>query len=318
MNRDQIIEIVTRYVNQAVNGQQVENAKVDLKRDWYDLSDLNGLNEFIKDSCSIANTPGPDGFIIIGLDEKNNKQKGVSFADSGLKDSNELVGLINKKVDRAYDIQYLEAEINNISIGIIHIPPSFDKPHVIRNYQKRDKKERVVDNPHRLFIRSDTTTREATKADIERMIFDRKNIQPEYQFDVYINRISFGKKMVGNRNMTAVMATICIENSGRRPASIFDLALTVEFASNSYVFGAGKAEYDTHGSTTIEPIRDRNIIIRSNDIWLKRVELYQDYSIEESFLNEAMKKGGIQGITAEFSLNTGKRIIQSCDLLYTR
>lgn len=100
MERKQIIEYVSKYINQALAGAEVENSKFDLKRQWPNLKEKPHLNEFLKDICSIANTFGEDGFIVFGVDEAAKEQFNIEFRLCGLRDTSDLIGLINKHVDR--------------------------------------------------------------------------------------------------------------------------------------------------------------------------------------------------------------------------
>ena len=52
-------------------GQQIEEDKLELKAVWKDLrNDEKAQQKFARDIAAIANTPGPVGYIIIGLDEE--------------------------------------------------------------------------------------------------------------------------------------------------------------------------------------------------------------------------------------------------------
>lgn len=42
---------------------------MDFKTKWYDLTNETEINEFVKDTSAIANTPGLHGFIVIGYGE---------------------------------------------------------------------------------------------------------------------------------------------------------------------------------------------------------------------------------------------------------
>src|SRR4030095_4495462 len=143
------------YIDQSMSGLEVENQKVDFKSQWYKLKTRRGINEFLKDTSAMANTFGPDGIIIIGYNEKDKSQSNVSFKDSGLPDTSQLTDIINSKVDRLFQINVFETNINGFSTSIIQIPPSIDKPHVIRNYQTCDKSTDVVtrEEQQRIFIR---------------------------------------------------------------------------------------------------------------------------------------------------------------------
>lgn len=83
-------------------------------------------------SQSIANTFGLDGFIVIGFDDREKKFYPASFKDSGLKDTSDLTAIINKSVDRLFEINHHEITYKDKRLSILHIPPSLNKPHVLR------------------------------------------------------------------------------------------------------------------------------------------------------------------------------------------
>lgn len=132
MKASEIEALVSPYLEQSLAGQSKEHQKFDFKRKWYNLQVDSEIMEFLKDTTSIANTVGPDGFIVIGFDEVEKKFHDAGIADSNLDDSSEIVDLINKKVDRLFRINVFDTSISGNKLSIIHLPPSFDKPHVIR------------------------------------------------------------------------------------------------------------------------------------------------------------------------------------------
>lgn len=202
-------------------GLSKENPKLDFKSKWYNLNDDGDINEFLKDTSAIANTPGLDGFVVIGYDERSNLFSEAHFTQSNLRDSNELVGLLIKRVDRAYSLTSFDLEIDGHKLSVLHIPPSFDKPHVIKNYQKKNKP--AIE--HRVFIRNGTTTRVATKYDLDFMAYDRKNISPEYALFVSTSKQSIVPGHNSDQGIS-LSAGIVIENNGLRPVAIKELMLT--------------------------------------------------------------------------------------------
>ncbi len=318
MDREIIVQRVTQYLNQLLSGQEVENPKLDFKKSWYDLTSKPGINEFLKDTSSIANTFGPDGYLIIGIDDKEKTQVDVSFSESGLKDTNELAGIINKGVDRSFELNYFEERINGKTVGILHIPPSLDKPHVIRNYQTfygdgNLKKE----ESHRIFVRSGSTTKVSTKYDIVLMFYDRKNIHPDYILDIFINEVRFlNSKEFG----TFASCEITLENIGKRPASIKGFSLAFFFNNNSeYKFSDPAAEFEIAGHISFVKIHVKNIIIKSNDIVQKRMKFFflgEDNPKKDEFFIKAIDY--LNKIEAELILNNGNKIIKECTLLFKK
>lgn len=315
MDKEKIIQIVTKYISQVLNGQEAENPKLDFKREWYNMKSKSGINEFLKDSSAIANTFGPDGYLIIGIDEQNLTQVDVNFKDSQLNDSNELLGIISKRMDRIYDVNYFEEVINSKLVGILHIPQSLDKPHVIKNYQTFFKDGNLKnEEQHRIFVRSGTSTRIATKYDIELMFYDRKNIHPDYMLDIFINEVFFTETELKKLTVICVMN---IENIGKRPASIKDIALNFSFTSNEFRFLNPDVETEVNGYARFVKVNSRNIIVKSNDITQKRMRLFysgEGYSKQADDLTNAIF--GIISVEAELFLNNGKKITKNCKLLF--
>jgi hypothetical protein len=81
---------VKSAITQLISGLKVENLKFDFKLLWYILNEQKGKSEFIKDSSAIANTFGPDGFIVIGYDDRKKAFSGAGFDNSGIPDSSGL------------------------------------------------------------------------------------------------------------------------------------------------------------------------------------------------------------------------------------
>jgi hypothetical protein len=241
MEKEEIIAQAKSYISQSINNLEVENPKIDFKAIWYKLTEPKGINEFLKDSSAIANSFGPDGMIIIGFDDKSKELHDSSFKDCGLKDPSQLPDLINKKVDRLFDLNLIEAIIHDTKICIIHIPPSFDKPHVIKNYQTFHKSTSDIksNEDHKIFIRRVSSTYPASKFDLELMYYDRKNIIPDYSI---ISTLPLTSIVIGLTPYTNEMydisgfLTIILENVGRRPVSIIGFTFvfsTYEDASPS-------------------------------------------------------------------------------------
>ena len=237
MNREEIYSQVKSYIELSKSGLEIENPKLDFKSTWYNLKEIKGINEFLKDTSAIANTFGPDGLIIIGFDEKAKILSNVSFKDTGLNDTTYIIDLINRRVDRLFNINIIEIQLDGLNIGVIHIPPSIDKPHVIRNYQSYDKDGKLKEEQNKIFIRRGTQTYPASKYDIELMFYDRKNIVPEYKVQtsfhskhLYLN-IKYNQSNIAfNESKTYPLTAeipITLENLGMRPVSIRKLYLTL-------------------------------------------------------------------------------------------
>ncbi len=99
--------------------------------DWKrDLSlSKNHDGEIIKDIAAIANaTIKTPGYIFYGVDpNKPDPFIGISHSH----DDANIQQLVEGKVDPPIKFLYYEVPHNSTIIGIIHIPPSFKRPHII-------------------------------------------------------------------------------------------------------------------------------------------------------------------------------------------
>ena len=308
MDKELIAKKVKKLVDQALNGQIVENPKVDLKAKWYDLKSKPGINEFLKDTSSIANTFGPEGFLIIGVAEKTQSQENVSFKDCGLRDPNELIGLINKRVDEPYDLNYFEEEINGFKTGIIHIPSSLSKPHVIKNYQTFNKDDTFKrEERNRIFVRSGESVRIANKNDLELMYYDRKNIHPDYVFDFFVTGIMFRQHSAPG-SKPFLNCYLSIENMGKRTAAIYDIIISFSLKDQEMEFINPFIEMDLSlmRSSLKEEVKNKNIICKPNDIsqYLLKFNFKEFLTEDLNLLNQTSRY--IEKVEVAIVLNNGK------------
>jgi len=176
-------EIIRRYIEMAKAGVTVENPKVDLKREWWKLEDDKGIEEFIKDITAMANTPGDDGYFIIGVDETNGELYDAPFPNKGkYNDQAKLGQLVHKKVQEAMNIESYPYVINGKIIFVLEVPRSFNKPHII-------KQHRNIQN----FIpmRKSTGTQPANKFDLDLMYSEKNSIVvPPYRLDLHLANLT--------------------------------------------------------------------------------------------------------------------------------
>jgi hypothetical protein len=261
------LNIIRSYIEQALSGYSKENPKFDFKRDWYDLKSKKGINEFLKDTTAIANTFGPEGFLVIGFDDKAKKFRDTSFSMSGLKDPNELNGLINKRVDRLFDINIEDIDYEGHSLSVINVPPSIDKPHVIKNYQTFEKDGSLkTSEEHVIFVRKNTSSLKASKYDLELMYYDRKNIIPEYRINLYCYEKNSG--FIKDSISFRFEGLITIENTGSRTISIVEF----EFI---YPLSTGiDPPFENLSFTTKDKLKHQNLIIKSGEIYNSKIRFY--------------------------------------------
>jgi hypothetical protein len=321
MDRDEIRRIVESYLEQDMDGQEIENPKCDFKARWYNLSETNGISEFLKDSSAIANTFGPDGFIIIGYDSKKKAFEDASFSDSGLRDSSLLSDLINKRIDRLFDIAVYDFVINENKVSVLHIPPSIDKPHVIRNHKTSDKAGNAREEQHRIFVRKGTSTYPASKNDIELMFYDRKNIVPDYKIlcsyhvdTLSINANSFHNGSARQITETKANMSLVLENLGKRPVAIIEVKL-------SFTLFEDPSPYEVMEFETGYEYRGSEIIIQPNEIQAVSINLISyfhskvSYEDAQNFITQ-LNKSKARMITRNITLvlSTGESL--KCELTY--
>jgi len=262
----EIEKIVSSYIEQSKGGLDKEHPKFDFKRKWYDLSSNPDINEFLKDTTSIANTVGLDGFIVIGFDDKNKEFYPATFKDSNLRDPSDITNLINKKIDRLFELNTLDIQIQDNNLSVIHIPPSIDKPHVIKLYQTFDKQGNIKkEEENKVFVRKNSRTSTASKYDYELMYYDRKNIIPDYELHSNFNSRSTVFNCTIEKEIQLTIH-LTIENTGRRPVAIGKITFSIEI---------GEGE----GTETIKMISDskyiaNNLIVKNGEIWNGRIDFY--------------------------------------------
>lgn len=226
MNRDEVESKVKLLIQHSIDGFEVESSKVDFKLNWYDLSDKKrGVNEFIKDVTAIANTIGLDGFVIIGYEEKNKTFKPAKFSDCGLGDSTEIQNLIIRRCSNIFTVNTFDFIILDHPVSVIHIPPTIDKPIFVLDYKKYDKLGNLKKtDEQRVFVRKNSMNSYASKNDLELMYYDRKNLSPDYYYE--LNLLNYSASSVVqpgsglDRRTTFLINTVelvfNIENLGKR------------------------------------------------------------------------------------------------------
>ena len=272
--------------------------------------------EFIKDTSAIANTFGPDGFIIIGYDDKTKTFAECNFADSSLRDTSSITDIINKNVDRMFSIHYYEVEALSHTIGVLHIPPSIDKPHVIRLY-KTFKGENQIPHEHRIFIRKGTSTFPASKYDLDLMYYDRKNIQPDYEIYVSFSasKVAFFRhSLLDVESPIRFRIAFSIENTGKRPVSITSFLITAsEFTdpSDYEIYQFVGTDQRSHYTTILQSGEMQNVDGEFNSKAVFNQDQQKEIPIS---LKSNFRRLGV--LTLNAVLSTGDQI--SCNLTLTR
>jgi hypothetical protein len=182
MTDQEIKELLTPILLDAKTSTEIERPKIECKRQWYDLKTDPGISEFIKDTSAMANTVGLDGFIIIGYDAKTKELENVQFSDSKLRDVTELYGILTRHLSEPFTLELHSFLIEGFNIDVLHIPPSLNKPHVIKKHKTYTKDNQIkMQEENRILVRKTTGIYPATKYDLELMYYDRKNVISEYE-----------------------------------------------------------------------------------------------------------------------------------------
>jgi len=299
----EITKNVLGLIEKSIEGSDLEDENVEFKRKWYDLKCEKEINEFLKDTTAIVNRVGLTGYLIIGFDDREKKLYEAKFSDCNLKDKNELFGLINKRVDRVFDFDVHEITIENRIISVIELPPSIDKPHVIRCYKTFDKKGNVLEYPNRIFVRKGTTNRVASKYDLELIYAYRDKIRPEYKLMAYY-RTDNMKFSVYRETIICLDIQILIENLGIRTAAISDFIfeIPVDNTSNNYIqFHQASTEYIP--------------IVKSNEILSIKINLISNLPdkyhmwVQEIIRFLWQEKNNLPLNEITLKLSNGKRIV---------
>ena len=316
MNLEEILKIVTDAIAQAEAGREVERSKIDFKLRWYDLRNDKERNEFVKDTSAIANTFGPDGFIVIGFDPAPpTKYQDAKFSDCNLKDTSDMLNLLKDAVTFLFDVDVHEISVSGHTLSVIHLPPSIDKPHVIHKFKRFDRDGvKTSEEANRIFVRKLTTNSIATRSDIELMYYDRKNVIPEYEI---ATSFSLGTVITNTGDTHASMEfIITIENLGRRPVAIDEISFELQFLFR------GITEFDKL-SFRANLIGDP-ICLQPGNIRSQRVKFLSSEPMNVSNLHErkelreelAQQRGNAKNILFTMGLSNQK-VVQSQPLVKT-
>jgi hypothetical protein len=176
-------EEILKYSEWIKNGAEIENPKIELKQQWWNLGEDLSQNEFLKDVTAMANTPGNTGYIIIGIDKNGELHDALVPIDPS-----KIRGIICKHIQDPMNIEVYQIIADGKSISVVEIPESLNKPHIIKVY--RTSKQTI--NMY-IPIRKGTSINAANKYDIEQMYLERNNIiSVDYELDVIVaNNVNF-------------------------------------------------------------------------------------------------------------------------------
>ncbi|OAA93538.1 AlbA family DNA-binding domain-containing protein [Clostridium coskatii] len=170
-------EDIKKYSEWIKNGAEIEDPKMELKQEWWNLNSDLPTNEFLKDVTAMANTPGSTGHIIIGID----KHGELHNANIPI-DPSKIRGIICKHIQDPMNIEVYPIQVDDKMISVIEVPQSLNKPHVIKEY-RRPKQTINMFIP----VRKGTSINAANKYDLELMYLERNNkIIVDYGIDIIV------------------------------------------------------------------------------------------------------------------------------------
>jgi hypothetical protein len=107
--------------------KSAEVKKVDFKGSQYCLDNEILKSQFIKDILCIANSPGGDGYILLGVIARGHQREmnGISTHH----DSAAMEELVASVIDEPIHFEYFPLEYKNNTYALLHIPSSSARPH---------------------------------------------------------------------------------------------------------------------------------------------------------------------------------------------
>lgn len=135
-----------------------ELRKVDFKESQYRLDNDTLKSNFVKDILCMANAPGEDGYILLGVREEPREVVSISHHyDSAL-----LEALVASVVEEPIQFEYLPVTHKGKTCALIHIPTSNSRPHW-------PKKDFSILKKHVFYTRRAAGNREASSSEIREM-----------------------------------------------------------------------------------------------------------------------------------------------------
>lgn len=138
-----------------------EVRKVEFKRDQYRLDNEKLKSDFIKDILCIANAPGDDGYILLGVKAEKGKPREVTGI-SHHHDGSDLEQMVNSVIDEPIQFEYRVVACGGKECAILHIPKSKARPHWPR-------KDYGILRKHVFYTRRSSGNREASIQEVREM-----------------------------------------------------------------------------------------------------------------------------------------------------
>ncbi|WP_158642127.1 helix-turn-helix domain-containing protein [Brevibacillus laterosporus] len=245
-------ERILRISTTIRTGVQNEDPKLELKKQFWDVSTNEGKEEFAKDLTVFANSPYGGGDIIVGIDGDTGELTHTTLPT----DASQLSDIIANKVQESFPVEFLEVDVDGINIIVVHIPSSNNKPHMLRRYKNRE---------NFIPIRKGTRTMPANKFDIDQMYAEKdKEVTPPYRLEPFI--ASKRLNIYSETNFDFWWSChIHLLNTGSRINMLTDTSLIV-YDSNQEISTLNLTSFSTSEMKQSENIRKENFLkIAPND-----------------------------------------------------
>lgn len=148
---------LTSIWEKAKSGVQVEGTNLDLKREWWNFN--TQLEEFLKDTCLMANNHSGESYIIIGMDED-----GILHNAPVPEDEANIQSRHKSRIEPIIALRIEEFTLNGSIISVLTIPHSTNRPHVVKRFGNRD---------NWIPIKVGSSTLTASRADLDEMYKER-------------------------------------------------------------------------------------------------------------------------------------------------
>lgn len=266
---------VERYIKIIKSGGEVENNKIEFKSEWWDLDTNHGQHEFIKDVVAMANTPGKDGYIVIGINSETGEINDSPFPKKGkINDPAKLYDLVFKKVQEPMDIDHQNILLEDKNISIIHVPESKNKPHIIKQHKNR---------PNFIPIRKAAGIHPASRYDLDIMYAEReKVVVPPYRLDIHFTSNTEMKHTI-NSSKTQLNCYVNLINTGQNINMLVDAQLYLR--NKKEELGPYNLEGFSLTPGHYEDLQDNNFIkVKPNDV----VRAMLAFKVDKEVLNNVI------------------------------
>ncbi|MDN9011092.1 AlbA family DNA-binding domain-containing protein [Brevibacillus laterosporus] len=252
-------ERILRISTTIRTGVQNEDPKLELKKQFWDVSTNDGKEEFAKDLTVFANSPYGGGDIIVGIDGDTGELTHTTLPT----DAAQLSDIIANKVQESFPVEFLEVDVDGINIIVVHIPSSNNKPHMLRRYKNRE---------NFIPIRKGTRTVPANKFDLDQMYAEKdKEVTPPYRLEPSIisTPLAIYPKISDGFWWSC---TINLLNTGSRINMLTDTSLIVYDDRDKEIFTLNLVSFSTSEMASSHNVSNENFLkIAPNDA--VRVEL---------------------------------------------